>query len=226
MKPVNLLPVDLRPRGAGASGSGNAYWVLAVLGVLVVGVFAYVLTTNQVTDRKAQLAEVEQETAAAQQRGERLAAFGNFTAAKATRMASVTQLAQSRFDWERFVRELAHVLPDHAWLTEVDASATGAEGASATSDPAATADAASAAGSPTAALRGCAADQQDVATLLVRLRRLYRAQEVDLVDSSRSTDGGTDGCSGRYAFDLKVTFAPIAPAETAARVAASLGGGQ
>jgi Tfp pilus assembly protein PilN len=226
MRPVNLLPADRRPRGAGSSGSSNAYWIVAVLGVLVVGTLAYVMTANQVTDRKTQLAAVEQETAAAQQRGERLAAFGNFTAAKATRMASVTQLAQSRFDWERFVRELAHVLPDHAWLTEVDATSTGAEGDGATSDPAATADAASVAGSPTATLRGCAADQEDVATLLVRLRRLYRAQEVDLVDSSRTTDGGSDGCSGRYAFDLKVTFAPIAPAETAGRVATALGGGQ
>lgn len=226
MRPVNLLPEDRRSRGAGASGSGNAYLVLAVLGVLVVGALSYVLTVNQVTDRKAELAEVEQQTAAAQQRGERLAAFGDFTAAKAARMAAVTQLAQSRFDWERFVRELAHVLPDHAWLTEVDASSAGAEGAASTSDPAATADSASTAGEPTATLRGCAARQEDVATLLVRLRRLYRAQEVDLVDSARSTNGGRDGCAGRYAFDVKVAFAPIAPVEQAARVAASLGGGQ
>jgi Tfp pilus assembly protein PilN len=218
MRSVNLLPDDRRPRSASAGGSDAGYWMLAVLAVLVVAVGAYVHGANQVTDTKAELTEVERETAQAEARGASLAAFGDFTQVKATRMASVSQLAQSRFDWERFVRELAHVLPVHSWLTDVDASSIGGEG-----DGAA---AGAAAGAPAAQLKGCARDQQDVATLMVRLRRLYRAQEVDLVDSSRNREAGSGPCAGRYKFDIKVTFAPIATAQDVGRVSAALGGGQ
>ncbi len=214
MKPVNLLPESRRPRGG--AGSNNAYWVLSILAVLVVGTFAYVYSANQVTERQTELVEVERETAGAQARGERLAAFGNFAEAKATRMASVTQLAQGRFDWERFVRELAHVMPVDSWLTEVDASTTGEDAG----------DGATAAGAPTAKIKGCAPSQDDVATLLVRLRRLYRAQEAVLVSSIRGKDDSARPCGRLYVFQLEVVFAPLAANQTAGRVVAALGGGQ
>jgi Tfp pilus assembly protein PilN len=228
VKPVNLMPEAMRPRSSAGAVSG--YWAVAILGALVLAVLVYVQTANQVTERQAEQAELQHETAKAEARGQALAAFGNFTQAKATRLASVTQLAQGRFDWERFVRELAHVMPPGTWLTEASASSGGDEEAAPTGGTSSESSGdATLAGLPTAELIGCAPGQDDVATLMVRLRRLYRAQDVTLTDSSDSSaTGGSAGgdCGNRYAFEIAISFAAVPPQPVASRVPVSLGGGQ
>ena len=94
---------------------------------------------------------------------------------------------------------------------------------------------------PTLHLVGCALHQQDVATLLVRLRKLHRAADVQLGESSQSddsagaaaggpTEGGAvaaDSCPPkRFKFDVTVQFSEVPSALTEARrVPARLGGG-
>jgi hypothetical protein len=249
MRPVNLLPDELRPRQRTREGGGRANIVLGVMGVLLVMAVAYALSLNQVNSHKTDLARATSETEKAKAAVTASTAFGDFHAIEQTRSASVKQLAGGRFDWERMMRELALVLPAHTWLLGATAS-TSADGAAAgtggsTPPPAASGSAtagdsaASGASSPTLDVKGCALHQNNVAVLLVRLRKLYRAENVDLNESAQEvTDkgvqttsdsvGGADTCgSGRFKFDVAVTFSASAESDKPAggKVPTKLGGG-
>ena len=136
MRPVNLLPEDRRPRSAGA-GNGPVV-VLAVLGVVLAMTLGYVVTANQVSSREAELAEVRAEADALEARVAELAPYSELAAVKQARVAAVAQLAGSRFDWERLMRELARLLPTGSWLTAATASTSGDQ-AGGTPDPTAAA---------------------------------------------------------------------------------------
>lgn len=255
MRPVNLLPANLRPRERKATGNGG-YIVLGVLAALLVATALYVVTANQVTTRQAETQELKAETQAAQQRAGALAPFGAFQAVKAIRTASVTALAAGRLDWERMSRELARLLPAGVWLTELDATATGeAASSSGGSSSASSSSSGSAAGGaagqagPSLNLIGCAPSQEAVAETMVRLRRLHQAADVTLESSEREESSaagsavpttpapaggvaaGPEGCGSRrgrqnYKFDVSVTLAPtVESTPGGASVPSSLGGG-
>jgi Tfp pilus assembly protein PilN len=227
MRSVNLLPEDMRPRRTSGAMAGSSYALLGVLGVLFVMLVGYVLTTNSINSKQTQIAEVEQETEAAQARVAELASYEEFARIKTTRVASVRQLAGQRFDWERMVREIALVLPSNTSLLELNASAAGATATgTAPAAPAPADPAAAAAGGPSLQLKGCAERQPDVATLMVRLRKLYRVVDVQLTESTEtagsastgeapgavastdSADAGGSCPSDSYQFDMNVTFTP------------------
>jgi len=226
MKPVNLLPERYRPAQSTGKRSGSAY---VVLGVLLLAVFLLVHTSNQVTDRKEQIAAAEREALDAETQAGTLASYGDFQEAKNTRTQSVGSLANGRFDWERFMRELARVLPSEVSLSTAEAAVTsGEEGAAATE-----------ATGPSATLTGCAVSHPDVATLMVRLRQMDRVTDVKLTESAKASDGGGSGqpaaggdgggCGELVTFDVAVVFDPAPPVPDVAGVAgvpASLGGGQ
>jgi Tfp pilus assembly protein PilN len=188
----------------------------------------YTVTSNQVKDRTTRAAEASQEADGYEARVQALGAYGNFRATKETRLASVKSLATSRFDWERYMREISALVPDGMWLQEATASVTGTlEGAPAS--PTAGAEAAK----PSANLKGCAPEQSDVAKLMVRLRQVYLVDNVELKESIRGEETGAasiDNCGGLYQFDVLMTFSSAAPLEKEAplgarRVPARLGGG-
>jgi Tfp pilus assembly protein PilN len=183
------------------------------------------LTSNQVNDRKAQAGEAKRDADQAEAEASRLGRFANFAQLAQTRKASVASLAQSRFDWERYLREVAHVLPAGTWLTGVDAS---------TKPPAGTS--ASDAATPEGKLEGCARRQADVAKLMVRLRQLHAVDDVTLEESSRGNSSGSsgsssgssgEGCGRYYTFKVATVFslAPVGVAGKDLRVPSSLGGG-
>lgn len=220
MRPVNLLPQSQRV-ATGGSRPGSAYAVLGVLVALLVGVVAYVLTANQLTTKQDELAKVTQEAQATQAKLAALGSFGDFAAIKATREQSVAQLAQARLDWERLLREVARVLPADVFITNLDATAAGSAETSGGTTAAST--------GPSLKLAGCAPGHQDVATLMVRLRRLSRAKDVNLSDSTRvgaSGSGGSGGGCGRgSSFTVTVAFDPAPVTALEERVPAHLGGG-
>jgi Tfp pilus assembly protein PilN len=230
MRPVNLVPHEQRRRVPSEGSGKGAYGAIGVLAVLLAMVVAYVLTANSVTDSqsKTETARVEADRleAEAAQKG----SFTDFEQIAQTRMQSVAGVAATRFDWERFMRELSRVMPAGSWLQSADASTTDAEeAAGATSGAPA---AGTGTGSPNAQLMGCMPTHSDVARMMVRLRQLHRVTEVELTSSAKdpeSTDAGVDSCGANAAFDLTVRFSPTAPAAEAprgaARVPASLGGG-
>lgn len=239
MRPVNLLPEGERPAAPAAPVKGGAYAVLGVLGALVIATSTYVVTANQINSRTSDIAQARAEIQAAEARAGQLGPFEQFAQVKETRLASVRELAQARFDWERFMRELALVLPDGSSVTDVTASVAGAAGEAEVASPAPVTPT-DAGASPSATLTGCATSQREVAVMLVRLRQLHRAADVQLASSARQEDGssgapstsgsstGSGDCGpGGYAFDATVSFGPE-PADSqgdAERAPARLGGG-
>jgi Tfp pilus assembly protein PilN len=237
VRPVNLVPHEQRRRPPSDGPGKGAHAALGVLALLLAMVVAYVLTANTVTERqnKTEAARIEADRLEAQaaQNGD----FSEFAAIAQTRLQSVAGVAASRFDWERFMRELARVMPAGSWLQTADASTTGDSAASGISAAPTTAGApapaaAQGTGAPTAHLVGCTPDQSDTARMMVRLRQLHRVEDVTLGSSTKEEstgDAGIESCGANYKFDLTLTFSPAAPAGEAprgeARVPASLGGG-
>jgi Tfp pilus assembly protein PilN len=211
MKAVNLLPDQHRRGPRQGAPSGGAYVVVGVLAALLVMLVAYTFTANQANSRKSDAAVAKQEAAQLEAKAESLGSYGNFAQIKATRTASVKQLASSRFDFERMLRELASVLPRGGWLKEANASVTGETGTeTTTAAPAAGATA----GQPALALIGCAPRQSDVADFMVRLRQLYLVSEVELGESKRGETGTPptpDNCGSYLEFNLTVKFSSAAP---------------
>jgi Tfp pilus assembly protein PilN len=233
MRPVNLVPLDQRRRTPSDGGGKSAHVALGVLGVLLAMVVGYVLTSNTVTEREndteAARVEADRLEAKAAQKGN----FSDFASIAQTRMQSVAGVAASRFDWERFMRELARVIPADSWLQSADASTTGDSAASATAGAAPAPSAAPTAAGPSAHLTGCTPSQSDAARLMVRLGQLHRVEDVELGSSTKEEEStgaaGIESCGGGYKFDLTLKFSPAAPASEAprgeTRVPASLGGG-
>jgi Tfp pilus assembly protein PilN len=229
MKAVNLLPQDGRRRPAGEGAGKSAYVVCGLLALMLVMVAAYVLTANNITERKSQAAAAGAE---ADRLEAEVAAQSNYTSfadIAQQRLTSVTGVAQTRFDWERLMREVSHVIPEGSWLQATDAAVTGDPDATAVSPaPGAVATPAG----PYASFVGCTPNQSDVAQIMVRLRHLHRVEDVKLKESTKEPGGGeatVDNCGSLYKFDVAVTFSPIGPPSEAPRgsgsVPASLGGG-
>jgi Tfp pilus assembly protein PilN len=117
MRPVNLIPPDER-RGDGAPLRMGAlvYVLTGGLAVLLLGIVAVALTSKQVSDREAEKASLEQGLAQATAKAESVRAFTDFRTVQENRVATVSSLAQSRFDWPRVMNELALVLPSDIQL--------------------------------------------------------------------------------------------------------------
>jgi len=231
VRPVNLVPQDQRRRVASEGDGKSAPIVLGVLAALLVLVVVYVLTSNSVTDRKSEAAAASAEADRLEARAGQQATYTDFAQIAVTRTQSVSGVAAQRFDWERFMRELGRVMPDGSWLQSADASVTGdpTSGGSSTppADPSAAVEVA-----PAANLVGCTPDQDDVARMMVRLRQLYRVDEVLLNESSlgaKEEEATVVNCGPLYTFNLTVKFAAVEPSKEAPRgtrsVPASLGGG-
>jgi hypothetical protein len=127
------------------------------------------------------------------------------------------------------MRELSHVMPAGSWLQSADASVTGDPASGSTTAPAADPTVAK---TPAANLIGCTPGQDDVARMMVRLRQLYRVDDVELNESTAGAvgdDAGVDSCGAMYTFNLTVKFAATEPSTQTPRgahgVPASLGGG-
>jgi Tfp pilus assembly protein PilN len=229
MKAVNLVPTEQRRVQASGKRSGSAYVLIGILVTLLALVAAYVVTGNNVTDRKNKAAAAKSEADRLEAEVARRGSYTNFADIKKTRLASVMSVAEGRFDWERLMRELSRVMPDGSWLQTTDASVTGeVDGASTTSST----------GTPVAAvpkakLVGCTPDQSDVARMMVRMRQIHRVSDVELNESSTepgdSAEVSAGTCGRYYQFDITLSFAQTAPQSEAPRgetsVPAALGGG-
>ena len=168
MRPIDLIPPEER-RGDQAPLRRGAlvYFVLGAFVAVLIGVTALVLLANQVTSKESELATLQRDDAAAGARAERLSAYTAFRTMSEQRVQTVASLADSRFDWERVMRELSLVLPSDVWLVDMTATATpgvsieGASGGGSTLR-------ASAKG-PALEMNGCATGQSAVAGFITAL---------------------------------------------------------
>jgi Tfp pilus assembly protein PilN len=234
MRAVNLLPQKHRPAAPTGGRRGSAYVLIGALAVVLVALVGYVLTGNSINSAKEQVAIAEKETQEAQAKTRALQPYGDFSSVAQGRLASVKTQAQGRIDWERLVRELAHLLPEGSWLTTTDAAADpslaeGVKQGDATG--------------PVVQLTGCAKDQPIVADTLLRLRRVSGTTDVTLKESVQGEEGtgssdsaggssaqdcGTTGGKPNYTWQATLTFDPAqaAAADTGDKtVPTRLGGG-
>jgi Tfp pilus assembly protein PilN len=229
MRPLNLIPPEERRGDSAPLRAGVlSYVVVGVLAAALLAVVALVLTSNKINDDKSELASLEARSAVAEQTASSLAPYDNFASLTATRSLTVTSLAQSRFDWERVLQELALVIPDDVTLENLSGAATPASGATTTT----TGDSSAVTG-PSLQLSGCAEGQEGVARLLAALRDIDGVTRVGmqssaLADADTGTAGsatasvGGSGCEVKpdaATFEITVAFdavpAPAAAATTA-----------
>jgi Tfp pilus assembly protein PilN len=120
MRPVNLIPGDQR-RGPGAKMRSGplAYIIVGALVALLAGVTAMVLTGNEITTSEGEIATLERKNEAAQEHASRLAAYTQLREVHDQRVTTVSSLADSRFDWQRVMQELARIIPGDVWLSNL-----------------------------------------------------------------------------------------------------------
>ena len=189
MRPVNLIPLEERRGEAAPTRTGPvAYVIVGALVALLAGVTLLVLAGNKVADSESEIAELRQQESAAKERADSLRPFAEFHSVQEQRTATVRSLADSRFDWERVMHELALVIPDDVWLTGLNGSV--ASGVS-VGDSGSIAAREQVAG-PALELVGCATGQEAVAGFLAALQDVDGVTRVGLIDSQRpGSDGGS-----------------------------------
>ncbi len=191
MRPVNLIPLEQRHGETRPMRTGPLpYVLLGALALAIAGVAVLVLAGNQVSERRDEIATLKREDAIAQARARRLAAYTQFKAMSEARIQTVASLANSRFDWERVMRELALVLPHDVWLTTLTATAT-ASTSLAGGDGGGQLRAATA--GPALALEGCARGQEGVARFVTVLREIDGVTRVGVESSELASSEGEAG---------------------------------
>ncbi len=194
MRPVNLIPAEERRGEQAPLRSGPVVYVLvAAFVVLLAGVTALVLVDNQIAEREGEVVRLQVKDAAAKAKAESLAAYVEFRNLSEQRVATVASLADSRFDWERVMRELALVLPEDVWLVGLTATAApgvSVEGGSGDSNLR------GAAPGPALQLTGCAKGQEAVAGFVTALKDIDGVTRVAVGSSELPEKGNSGGGSG------------------------------
>ena len=198
MNSVNLIPNEQRRAKASGEGSGKgAYVVVGLLAVFLVMAVAYVLTSNKVNENQSKAAAAEQQAIALEAQAAQLGSFTNFASIHDQRLASVVATAETRFDWERLMREVSLIMPEGSWLQKTQASVLGDPVNAGAQAAAAATGVATGPVTPAANFVGCTKKQSEVAKLMVRMREMHRATDVKLNQSSVSTDGGVTDAGSR-----------------------------
>jgi Tfp pilus assembly protein PilN len=197
VRPVNLIPPeDRRGEHAPLRTGPLPYVLVGALVALLAGITALVLVGNQISEREGEVATLEREDAQAAAKAERLAAYTEFREMSEARVETVSELADSRFDWERVMNELALVLPDNVWLVGLTASA--APGVSVEGGGGGSGMRAAAPG-PALELSGCADGQEAVAGFVTTLEDIDGVTRVGVQSSElpdQAEGGGGDGGGG------------------------------
>jgi Tfp pilus assembly protein PilN len=182
MRAVNLIPPEDRRGEHGPTRTGPlAYLVLGGLAILLLAVTGVVLTNNQISDRQAQIASLESQEAAAKTQADQLRPYAEFASMQQSREQTVMNLARSRFDWERVLRELSIVLPSDVWLIKMSATVSPAVQLEESADIAQRADVAG----PALEIIGCGAGQESVARFAAALKDVDGITRVTVAKSSR-----------------------------------------
>lgn len=227
MRPVNLIPLeDRRGENAPLRTGALVYLVVGAFVAMLIGVTSLVLVGNTISERKVELTQLKREDADAVAEAQRLAPYVQFQRFSEQRVLTVASLADSRFDWERVMRELALILPDDVWLVKLEGSAAAGAGEDSggglrDSVP-----------GPALTLEGCARGQEGVAAFVTTLKDIdgvtrVGVQSSELPDASSgagAAEGSGDDCRTREfvaKFEIVVAFdaAPVASADSLAEVA-------
>jgi Tfp pilus assembly protein PilN len=224
MRPVNLIPAEERPGSRKPLRSGPlAYMLVGALAAAVIAITALVVTENSISDKKAEVTQLEAEGAQITAKAQALSPYTQFASVREQRLATVTELADSRFDWARILHELSLVIPPDVQLTSLAGNATagaGGVGVGLRSQIA----------GPALEMIGCASGQAGVAAFIEAVKGIDGVTRVGVPSSSISGGAGGEGnataagtCSagGTAQFQLVAAFdaAPVAPTESTEAIA-------
>jgi hypothetical protein len=236
VRPVNLLPARYRPARPTGERPGLGYIALVALAAVLIMVLVYVETVNGINDAKDKTADAQAQATAAQSKVGQLQGYGTFASLKQSRELAVAGVSESRVDYERVMREIALVLPHNTYLTSFSSTQSGSSSTSTssttTTTPSSTAGTSTSASAPatgngpTITLAGCAPRHKDVATAIVRLRKMHNVNDVELTNSTRSTNATTAGGAACPTTWTATVTMHSETAPTASNVPARLGGGQ
>lgn len=188
MRPVNLIPPEERPgERRPMRGGPLAYVIVGALAAAVIGVTVLAVTGNQISESKAEIAQLKSETAAIEARAQALDAYTQFHSVSEQRTATITSLADSRFDWQRVMHELALVLPSDVWVTNL----TGTASPSVSVDGAGGIALRSTIPGPALEITGCATNQSSVARFIQALKEIDGVTRVGVQGSSMSGTGSS-----------------------------------
>jgi Tfp pilus assembly protein PilN len=236
MRPVNLIPLEERHGSQSPLRTGPLpYIVLGALVLLLAGVALLVTTGNEISEQRNEIVSLKQQNLAAEQRAQELTPYVQFAELHRARVETVSSLADSRFDWERVMRELSKVLPSNVWLTTLNASASAqsASAAGASSESGGSGLRGSVAG-PALEISGCSTGQDGVAGFVTALKQIDGVTRVGVESSALPSlasgeggggeGGGTDCRTRKFIteFQLVVAFdaAPVPISSETTEVAA------
>ena len=195
MRPVNLIPPEQRRGASAPTRTGSlSYIVIGALAVILVGVTVMVLSAKSVSDKESEVSRLEAEAAETTARAESLSTYTSFQQIHDARVATVSQLATSRFDWQRVLEELSKVIPQHVWLTNL--TGTVAPGIQ-VGDGDANSNFRDAIPGPALEMVGCGRSQDDVARLVAAMRDIDGVTRVTAENSAKAnsnTAAGGDSC--------------------------------
>ena len=204
MRPVNLIPPDERRGDSDPLRTGSLIYVLlAGLGLLLLGIVVVALTSKQISDRTSEKSSLERQLTSATQRANSVQAFTEFRTVQQNRAATVTSLAQSRFDWQRVLQELARVLP--ADITICSLTGTVSQNVSMDSGGGSSSCSSGSSGGtslrdqvagPALEIDGCAPSQDAVAGFVAALQDIDGVTRVGLEHSGGSSQQGGSGLTG------------------------------
>jgi Tfp pilus assembly protein PilN len=190
VRPVNLIPAEERRGDRGPLRAGPvSYVVVGVLAVIFIGMVASAWTGKSISNKESDKVKLEAELAEATAKSAALSEFQQFREIHDTRTATVSSLAQSRFDWERVMKELSLVIPSNVWLVNLTGSVSNEVQLN---DGAEIAIRDSIAG-PALELIGCATGQEGVAGFIAALEDIDGVTRVGVESSmNRGDDSGSD----------------------------------
>ena len=168
------------------------YVVLGALGAAVLCVLAVVMTSNQINSKQDELATIQGDSQREKQVADALRPYGQFADLQRARMTQIEALAQSRYDWERPLRQLSRAIPRNVWLLGVAATESpGVEVESGGGGDIATMREKTQA--PAFSISGCTYSQHAVARFMTRMRNLDDVTAVRLAKSARKDSADTGG---------------------------------
>lgn len=194
MRPVNLIPPEER-RGISSGSRKNlgAYAIIGTLVLILVAVSAITIFNKKASDQQVELESLQSQVDAAKAEAASFSSFTSFQQIHDARLATIDSLAKSRFDWERVMREVAIVIPDHVYLTTLtgtvspDASVTNGAGVALRSTIP----------GPALELTGCAKNQRSVARMIAAMHDIDGVGRVLVPTSAKATPATeTQGSSG------------------------------
>jgi Tfp pilus assembly protein PilN len=188
MRPVNLIPPDERGSDRSAMRTGAVSYVLiGALGLALLGIIALAFTSKQISDHKSEVNKLQAQEQQAEAKAQSLQAFANFRAVQDQRSSTITSLAQSRFDWQRVINELARVVPSNIWLVQLAGTAN--PQVSVTDSP--EIQIRDDIPGPALEMVGCAPSQDAVAGLVSSLEEIDGVTRVGVSKSEKLEDSGS-----------------------------------